>query len=133
MGQSYAGDIMPEEAQRVLAENPEAVLVDVRTAGEWRQVGVPDLSGLGKDVVLLPWILQAGGPPNPDFVASLTRQVADKATPLLFLCRVGGRSRAAAIAMTAAGYSRCYNVAEGYEGTGGRTGWKPKGLPWSPG
>ena len=133
MAQSYAGDIMPEEAHRVLGYDPKAVLVDVRTAGEWRAVGVPDLSALGKDVVLLPWIVSPGQLPNPDFVATLEQQVADKDTPLLFLCKVGGRSRAAAIAATAAGYTHCYNVAEGFEGMGGATGWRPKGLPWSPG
>jgi rhodanese-related sulfurtransferase len=133
MGQSYAGDIMPEEAHRVLTENPKAVLVDVRTAGEWQHVGVPDLSDLGKEIVRLSWIVQPGMPPNPEFVASLTQQVADKDAPLLFLCKVGGRSRAAAIAATAAGYGHCYNVAEGFEGGGGRTGWKAKGLPWGPG
>jgi rhodanese-related sulfurtransferase len=134
MGQSYAGDIMPEEAHRVLAENPEAVLVDVRTPGEWQFVGLPDLADLGKEVVRLSWILQPGQPPNPDFVAGLQRQVAEKSTPLLFICRSGGRSRAAAMAATAAGYSRCYNVAEGFEGAGGPgSGWKAKGLPWAPG
>lgn len=130
MGQSYAGDIMPEEAHRVLAENPKALLVDVRTAGEWQHVGVPDLSALGKELLRLSWILQPGQPPNPDFVAELGRRVADKETPLLFLCRSGGRSRAAAMAMTAAGYKNCYNVAEGFEGAGfPGSGWRAKGLP----
>jgi rhodanese-related sulfurtransferase len=134
MGQSYAGDIMPEEAHRVLTENPKAILVDVRTAGEWLHVGVPDLGGLGKDIVRLSWIVQPGMPPNPEFVGSLAQQVADKETPLLFICKSGGRSRAAAMAMTAAGYGRCYNVAEGFEGAGfPGSGWRSKGLPWAPG
>jgi len=130
MAQSYAGDIMPEEAHRVLSEDPEAVLVDVRTAGEWQHVGVPDLGALGKELVRLSWIVQPGQPPNPAFVGELARRVADKDRPLLFLCKSGGRSRAAAMAMTAAGYSRCYNVAEGFEGVGAPgTGWRAKGLP----
>ena len=41
---SYAGDITPEEAWKLLNDNPEAVLVDCRTDAEWRFVGVPDLS-----------------------------------------------------------------------------------------
>jgi len=39
--------------------------------------------------------------------------------------------------MTAAGYRRCYNVAEGFEGNpdaerhrGKTGGWKAAGLPW---
>jgi rhodanese-related sulfurtransferase len=47
------------------------------------------------------------------------------------------RSRAAAIAMTGAGYSRAYNIAGGFEGDpdqerhrGKKNGWKASGLPW---
>ena len=57
---SYAGDITPEQAWTILRENPDAVLVDVRTDAEWRFVGVPDLSSLDRGVtgwkaVGLPW------------------------------------------------------------------------------
>ena len=37
---TYAGDITPEEAWKLLNDNPEAVLVDCRTDAEWRFVGV---------------------------------------------------------------------------------------------
>jgi len=59
---------------------------------------------------------------------------------VLFLCRSGARSRAAAMAATAAGYARAYNVAEGFEGDldaeghrGRVNGWKVAGLPWRQG
>ena len=75
--------------------------------------------------------------PNPDFVTALAGGVADKNTPLLFLCRSGARSAAAAKAMTAAGYSTCLNVSDGFEGPldgeakrGSSGGWKASGLPW---
>jgi rhodanese-related sulfurtransferase len=55
----------------------------------------------------------------------------------MFLCRSGVRSRAAAIAMTRAGFSRAYNIAGGFEGDldgerhrGAANGWKAAGLPW---
>ena len=48
---SYAGDITPQQAWDLLNDDPEAVLVDCRTSAEWRFVGVPDLSGLWRDVV----------------------------------------------------------------------------------
>lgn len=41
---SYAGDLTPEQAWELLRENPDAVLVDVRTDAEWKYVGVPDVS-----------------------------------------------------------------------------------------
>jgi rhodanese-related sulfurtransferase len=75
--------------------------------------------------------------PNPEFVAALSSALSDKETPLLFLCRSGARSAAAAKAMTAAGYSTCFNVADGFEGPldaqakrGAAGGWKAAGLPW---
>ena len=77
---------------------------------------------------------------NKSFVADVRRvaSVADRRdAPLLFICRSGVRSRAAAMAMTAAGHSRAYNVEEGFEGdldadkhrSSGR-GWKAAQLPW---
>lgn len=36
-----AGDITPQEAWDLLVQNPNAVLVDVRTEAEWRFVGGP--------------------------------------------------------------------------------------------
>ena len=50
--QSYAGELLPEEAHRLLEAEPKAVLVDVRTPGEWQQVGLPDLGALGKETRL---------------------------------------------------------------------------------
>jgi rhodanese-related sulfurtransferase len=74
---------------------------------------------------------------NPDFPNRLAETVPSRTTPLLFLCRSGARSRAAAMALTAEGYSRCFNIAEGFEGNldanrhrGQVGGWKAAGLPW---
>ena len=55
---------------------------------------------------------------------------------LYFLCRSGSRSRAAAIAMTVAGFNTCFNIIDGFEGNldgserRGVGGWKAAGLPW---
>ena len=68
---SYAGDITPDQAWKLLSEDPEAVLVDVRTDAEWRFVGVPDLSTFGRDVVYVEWN-SVDGTCNDNFVAELT-------------------------------------------------------------
>ena len=66
---SYAGDITPQESWELLSQNPDSVLVDVRTSAEWNWVGRPDLTELGKEVVFVEWNTAEG--PNPSFVADL--------------------------------------------------------------
>src|SRR5258708_10393890 len=133
----YAGDVAPATGWKILGERKDAVLIDVRTRAEWNYVGLPDLDTLAKKPALLEWQVFPSMQPNPEFVAALSGALADKQAPLLFLCRSGARSAAAAKAMTAAGYSRCFNVADGFEGPldaqakrGAAGGWKAAGLPW---
>jgi rhodanese-related sulfurtransferase len=135
--ETYAGDIMPSEAWSILADNPKAVLIDVRTTAEWAYVGKADTSSLDKEPISLEWKLFPAMESNPDFAAEVSSKVSDKEAPLLFLCRSGVRSKAAAILMTGEGYSACYNIANGFEGDkddeghrGRVGGWKVEGLPW---
>jgi rhodanese-related sulfurtransferase len=133
----YAGNVSPATAFKIASERKDAVLIDVRTRAEWSYVGLPDLDGIGKKPALLEWQVFPSMQLNPDFVASLSGAVADRNAPLLFLCRSGVRSAAAAKAMTAAGYSTCLNISDGFEGPldgqakrGTSGGWKAAGLPW---
>ena len=73
-----------------------AVLIDVRTRAEWNYVGLPDLDTLAKKPALLEWQVFPSMQPNPEFVAALSGALPDKEAPLLFLCRSGARSAAAA-------------------------------------
>jgi rhodanese-related sulfurtransferase len=132
-----AGDVAPAVAWKILTERKDAILVDVRTRAEWNFVGLPDLADLDKKPALVEWQVFPTMQPNAEFVSMLSGAVADKSAPLLFLCRSGARSAAAAKAMTAAGYSTCLNLADGFEGPLDRTarrgttgGWKAVGLPW---
>ncbi|GAA1780392.1 rhodanese-like domain-containing protein [Pseudarthrobacter sulfonivorans] len=129
---SYAGDLTPQEAWTKLEQG--AILVDVRTEGEWAHIGIPDTKATDNDPLFIPWTFP-GGIPNPDFITDLTEQAPeDSGTELVFLCRSGQRSIAAATAATRAGFTS-YNVLEGFEGEpdryGERTvnGWKNRGLP----
>ncbi len=133
----YAGDVAPEEAWRLLAEDPTAVLIDVRTQPEWALVGVPDLSAIGKETVFVSWQLFPAMNENPNFAAELAARNVTPEQLALFVCRSGNRSAAAAAAMTSEGFTRCYNVVEGFEGAldgarhrGSLGGWKAKGLSW---
>jgi len=133
----YAGDLSAQDAWALLKSDPKARLVDVRTSAEWNFVGVPDLTGLGRDVALVEWQMFPTMQVNPGFLAQAGQDAADKSAPVLFLCRSGARSRSAAIAMTKAGYAKAYNIAGGFEGDldgerhrGRKNGWKASGLPW---
>lgn len=137
---AYAGDLSPEQAWELVQSDPSAVLVDVRTRAEWSYVGVPDLTSLAKDVALAEWTTFPDGIRNPVFLDEVAAAVAGPAVPVLFLCRSGVRSVAAAEAATAAGYTAAYNILGGFEGPPdeeghrGRTaGWKAAGLPWKQG
>ena len=139
---TYLGDITAQEAFSILGRDRTAVLVDVRTKAEWAYVGVPDLTALGKRPLLIEWqefpSMKVNGDFSTQLDAILDEQSAGADAPLLFLCRSGVRSRAAAIAMSAAGHTQCFNIATGFEGPlddkqrrGLVDGWKAQGLPWS--
>lgn len=141
---SDAVDDVPVKAVWACLEtNPKAFLVDVRTRPEWSFVGLPDLAGLGREPVLVEWQTFPDSRANAAFMEQLTAQLdrlgADRETELFFICRSGARSRLAAQAAGQAGYRKCHNVAEGFEGPldpeshqrGRLAGWKAAGLPWS--
>jgi rhodanese-related sulfurtransferase len=137
----YAGDISAPEAWERLQNEPKAQLVDVRTMAEWNFVGIPDLAELGRRVHCVEWQGFPSGAPNPDFTAQASQVLgADHAQTVLLICRSGARSRAAAIALTRAGFEKAFNVAGGFEGDtddeghrGNINGWKASGLPWRQG
>ena len=130
-------NIRPTQAWEVLQSDPQAQLVDVRTDAEWNFVGLPDLGEAGKQPVLIPWQVYPAMQPHPDFVGALRQAGLTPEHRILFLCRSGARSMAAANAAQAAGFTKVANIAEGFEGNpdgeghrGVTSGWKAEGLPW---
>jgi rhodanese-related sulfurtransferase len=129
LGLPYAGALLPAEAHRMMQAG--AKLIDVRTKPELLYVGsVPG-------AVAIEWQTYPGGRPNPEFIGELAA-VTKKDEPLMFLCRSGVRSHAAAEAAMRAGWRETYNVLEGFEGdkdpAGHRNtvgGWRKSGLPWT--
>jgi len=125
----YAGGISPLDAHELFLEGA-AVLVDVRTLEERKFVGhVPG-------TVHVAWQIGTALTKNPRFARELESKVGKDAV-VLFLCRSGKRSAAAAEAATKAGFTHAYNVLEGFEGDldnaqqrGSSGGWRHNGLPW---
>jgi len=130
LGLPYGGALLPQEAFELMQNVPGAKLVDVRTQAEWDYVGrIPGS-------VQIQWQTYPGSRPNPNFLNELQSQT-DKQAIVMFLCRSGARSHAAAAAAAQAGYSQSFNVLEGFEGdkdtSGHRNavgGWRVAGLPW---
>ena len=128
-GLPFAGGVTPAEAWE-LASAGHARLVDVRTGEERKFVGhVPD-------TLHVAWMTGTAMNRHPRFVKELEARLRKDAI-VLFLCRSGKRSAAAAEAATRAGFTHAFNVQEGFEGDldddgrrGRLGGWRFHGLPW---
>ena len=127
-GVSYEGLVTPAEAYALMKADV-ATLVDVRTRFEAEYVGrVPETP-------LVEWKSLGAPGPNADFVAQV-EALPGRRPNLMFLCRSGVRSHAAAAAVTAAGHRHAFNILEGFEGDldrdghRGASGWRKAGLPW---
>lgn len=128
-GLGYAGGIPPQLAWELFATG-RAQLVDVRTTEERKFVGhVPGSLHVA-------WATGTSLTRNPRFARELEAKVGKDANVLL-LCRSGKRSVLAAEVATKAGFTRVFNVLEGFEGEidehqhrGTADGWRLQGLPW---
>ena len=106
------------------------MLVDVRTTEERKFVGhVPGSQHVA-------WATGTALTRNPRFVRELEVKVGKQST-ILLLCRSGKRSALAAQAAATAGFTRVFNILEGFEGEidghkqrGAKDGWRFHQLPW---
>ena len=123
--------LSPIEANSLLNESTDAKLIDTRTFIEFSFIGHP----IGAIHIPLK------RPPNwqvlPDFIERVEKEVPNKATAIVLLCRSGARSMQAAELLQQAGYNDLYNMEEGFEGDkddnnhrGTLGGWRFHGLPW---
>jgi len=129
LGLTYAGALLPAEAHELMKAGVK--LVDVRTKPELQYVGrIPG-------ALAVEWQTWPGGKPNPEFLGELSAAVG-KDQPVMFLCRSGVRSHAAAEAAVRSGWKETYNILEGFEGDKDGAdhrntvnGWRKAGLPWT--
>ncbi len=129
----YKGDVNPQEAFEQLSGNSNAVMIDVRTRAEWAFVGVPAVERMAT----IPWQQFPSMQVNEEFVTAVREMGITRDAEIYLICRSGSRSAAAASLLTEAGFTSCYNVAEGFEGDldddrhrGKKNGWKARDLPW---
>ena len=93
-------DVNPTDTWTGLADKPDSILVDVRTNAEWSFVGIPDLSSVNKQAILIEWSQFPTMMKNKDFASNLMDKLNGSApSDVYFLCRSGVRSLAAAALM----------------------------------
>ncbi len=133
----YAGDLEPRQAWEMLSDDPSATLIDVRTQAEWGYVGIVDTQALSKPALFIQWLTYPEMRVNQEFAQTVSSSGLKEDDAILFICRSGARSKAAAIAMTELGFRNCYNILGGFEGDldldshrGKVNGWKADELPW---
>jgi phage shock protein E len=89
-----------QQAKALLDEQPELVILDIRTPGEWA-------TGSLKNALLMDYYA-------PDFAQRL--EALDRDKPYLIYCAVGGRSRDAGKLMQQMGFQKVYDATEGFAG-----------------
>ncbi len=139
--------VTAREAYEMWKSAPDEVkILDVRTPEEYIFVGHPEMA---RNIPLLfikyEWDTEKDQPvvaPNPDFAPAVMKAF-DPDDTLLVMCRSGGRSALAVNGLAKAGFTRAYNVIDGFEGDkvddpgsayhGKRmkNGWKNSGSPWT--
>jgi rhodanese-related sulfurtransferase len=124
-------NLNPQQTWDFLQQNPNAVLIDVRTKMEHLFVGHP------LKAIHIPWKEAPDWQLNSNFVTQVRQIVSNPNTPILLLCRSGQRSLEAAVLLEQSGYTHLINIEEGFEGAlddnkqrGKVNGWRFAGLPW---
>ena len=136
-------NINSKEAFDLLRKDESSMLIDVRTKKEHLAVGIPDLQEIGKETHFIEWKNSIFSAYRKHFVNDFNENLGFRDEgKYIFICRSGIRSNFAALTVEesfiSGNYtSKCYNVADGFEGheqplgdSQSQTGWKNLGLPW---
>jgi rhodanese-related sulfurtransferase len=130
--------IPSKEAYKLIQEQPNAILVDVRSSMEFLMIGHPT------GAVHIAWLDEPDWEPNPNFARQIRELMLggvicsdDGCLPILLICRSGNRSLEAGEALVKAGLKNVYNISDGFEGPrdddhhrGAVAGWRFEDLPW---
>lgn len=131
--------ISPQEAWQIIQDDPQALLVDIRSTMEYLFVGHP--SG----AVHVPWIDEPDWTVNPHFDTEIRKLLLGGAvcssenpcTAVILICRSGKRSLEAGKALIESGLRNVLHIDEGFEGEldehhhrGTKGGWRFRDLPW---
>ena len=142
-------NVTPTEAYD-MAASKTAYILDVRTPQEWLWVGHPgenaqgDGADLNGSIVNVPLAVYKKKKyrktealvENRRFIKEVKKLLAEDSA-IITMCRSGGRSVLAALALADAGFTNVYNMQTGFEdssdsnGYRSVNGWKIDGLPYN--
>ena len=116
-----------KDIEDYIKNNPNSVLIDVRTEEEWNIDGKPDGEKIGLKTHFLT-IQFSDKTFNENFIEDFKKLNIQKDTEILTMCMGGVRSQAAAELLTKENY-KCVNISDGFLGNPENVGWKNSGLP----
>ena len=119
--------IKSSEIKKLLTDNKNVELLDVRTQDEWDNIGKPDGENLGLKTHFITIVRSPDPAANNKFIEEV-KKVTDSNKNLLVICKAGGRSMMASQLLSQEKIN-CINISDGYEGNGEDLGWKNEGLP----
>lgn len=102
-----AKNIKPDEAEKLIKENPKILVLDVRTPKEFQQGRIPKATNIS--------II------DPDFDAKLA--ALDKSQPVIVHCAAGGRSRNSLPKLEEHKFTNVYHLYGGFKA------WQEAGKP----
>ena len=114
-------EIKSSDIKKFIENNPNTVLLDVRTEDEWNTIGKPDT----QDLKIKSFFITISQ--DPSFLDNVKKNI-NKKDQVLVMCAAGGRSIIAANLLKNEGYN-VLNVSDGFSGNGEDPGWKKSGLP----
>ena len=131
--------VSPRQAWEMIQREPKSLFIDVRSHMEFLFIGHPT------GAIHIPWIDEPDWTVNPHFVrdirqlllGGLAHDGSGGNVPIFLICRSGKRSLEAGQLLIQEGFTKVYNVAEGFEGEldehhhrSTLGGWRYEGLPW---
>ena len=118
-----------KDIKSFLLKEPNSVLLDVRTNGEWEAIGKPEGEKIGLKTYFLSIQFGKERIINENFVQEFKNLAINQDTNILTICRSGQRSQFAAELLNKKENYTCINISDGFEGNQENVGWKRCGLP----